>query len=112
MFIRALLHGVLWGIWKERNKRIFEDHKKNRLEVIDSILCEVGSWLLVKKEFEDCSPNEFMRDWSLCISLPTKLSPLIGDWVPPPRGKVKVNFDEASFGNPGPPAYGCVVRDS
>lgn len=25
---------------------------------------------------------------------------------------MKVNFDGASFGNPGPAAYGCVVTDS
>lgn len=32
-------------------------------------------------------------------------------WVPPLRGKFKVNFDGASFGNLGPTGYGCVVCD-
>lgn len=66
MFIRALLHGVVCGIWKERKRRIFEDLERECWEVIDSILCEVGSWLLVK-DFEDFSLNDFLKDWSLCI---------------------------------------------
>lgn len=52
----------MWGIWKERNKRIFEDNKKGYGEVIDYILCEVGSWLLVNEEFANCSLNDFLRD--------------------------------------------------
>lgn len=23
MFVKALLHGIVWGIWKKRNRRIF-----------------------------------------------------------------------------------------
>lgn len=30
MFFKAILSGVVWGIWKERNKRIFENKKEAR----------------------------------------------------------------------------------
>lgn len=33
------------------------------------------------------------------------------EWRPSESGKYKVNFDGASFGNPGLAAIGCVMRD-
>lgn len=35
------------------------------MEVIDSILCEVGSWIMGSKEL---SLNDVMREWVICIS--------------------------------------------
>lgn len=32
-------------------------------------------------------------------------------WLPQNIGKCKVDFDGASFGNPGLRAFGCVMRD-
>lgn len=40
VFLRALLQGV---VWKEINKRIFEDKMRNVWAVVDFVLCEVGS---------------------------------------------------------------------
>lgn len=112
MFFLTLLHGIVWGIWKERNRIIFEDKKINLGKVIDAILSEVGSWLLVKKEFVDFSLNDFIQNWNLCISVFTGQGSLgQPPWVPPIRGKFKVNFDGTSFGNPGPAGFGCVVRN-
>lgn len=81
--------------------------------VIDSILGEVFSWLLVTKEFHDCSQNDFMRDWVACISMtynPNDRQSKV--WVPPLVGMLKLNFNGASFGNPGPTGFRCVIRDS
>jgi hypothetical protein len=33
-------------------------------------------------------------------------------WTPPPEHFIKVNFDGASKGNPGPAGYGAVLRNS
>lgn len=80
--------------------------------MIDSILCEVGSWLLVKKEFENFSLNDFLKDWGTCILPSLRLATIYHNaWVPTNFGKLKINFDGASFGNPRPIAYGCVFRD-
>lgn len=65
IFIKVILAGVLWGIWKERNKRVFED-KRSVWVVIDSIVCEISSWVLVK-EFQNCSMNDMVKDWVSCI---------------------------------------------
>ena len=32
-------------------------------------------------------------------------------WLPPPESLSKLNFDEASKGNPGPTGYGFITRD-
>lgn len=81
--------------------------------VIDSIVCETSSWVLVKKEFSKYSLNEMVRDWVLCISMSNGgiIHPSL-EWSPPDCAIYKVNFDGASFNNPGPAAFGCVMRDS
>lgn len=80
--------------------------------MINSILCEVGSWLLVNEEFVDFSLNDFLKNWSLCItSYSCHVSSSYPSWVPPLRGKVKINFDGASFSNPRLVVNGCVVHD-
>lgn len=80
--------------------------------MIDSIICKVRSWLLIK-EFGDFSLNEFLKDRITCILIfvrPVLNKP--NEWVPPMVGKVKVNFDEVSFSNPRPTRYGCILRHS
>lgn len=54
MLTKAFLKGIIWALRKERNKRFYKDKKKNTWSVIDSILCEVDSWVLVRKEFKGC----------------------------------------------------------
>lgn len=61
MFLKAILPGVVWGIWKERNRRVFEDKTRSMWVVIDSIVCEINSWVLVG-EFKNCSLNDMVRD--------------------------------------------------
>lgn len=58
----VVLQRILWGIWKEHSRIIFEDKKRGVMMVIDSILCEVGSWLMVTSEFKDLSLNTSMMD--------------------------------------------------
>lgn len=81
--------------------------------VIDSILFEISSWVLLKKEFSAFSLDDMLRKWTSCISIPIhKELGETGEWIPPAAGKVKINFDEVSFGNPGLAGYRCVMRDS
>lgn len=67
IFIHALLQGILWGLWKERNNRIFKDKERSVWRVIDSIIYEVASWVSVKDKFKFYSLNDLMRDWMECI---------------------------------------------
>lgn len=96
MFLRALLKGVIWEIWKERNQRIFEDRKREVSRVVNSILVEVCLWLMVTKEFQDGVRMDFMRDWVTCISYALHGNGMISKkWVPPPFGRYKLNFEGA-----------------
>lgn len=92
--------------------RVFEDKARSVWAVIDSIICKISSWVLVKKEFINCSLNDLIRDWMSCISDSNGaiIAP-IQKWNPPDIGKSKVNFDGASFGNLGSAAFSCVMRD-
>lgn len=70
--------------------------------VINSIICEVASWVLVKKKFKDVSMTDIVRDWITCISIsPSMKNVWMMDWVPPCMRKLKVNFDAASLGTQG-----------
>lgn len=63
---RCLCHAVLWNLWKERNYRIFEEVLKSRSVVIDSIIQDVGNWLLATNLLHGLSLMDFMRDWVTC----------------------------------------------
>lgn len=55
------------------------------MEVIDAIIREVGSWLMVALEVKDISLNVFMRDWVSCMLYCTyKESIAVKKWEPPP----------------------------
>lgn len=87
--------------------------KRNVCAVIDSIIMVIGPWVMVKKEFKHCTMNDFIRDWVSCISMTIRSwYKRGGEWLPLGDGILKVNFDGASFGNPGPTRYGCIMRDS
>jgi hypothetical protein len=68
----------------------------------------------------DCNREEahIFQSWTLRLkdsgtSRPPKShfsSPSL--WTPPPPGFIKINFDGASKGNPGPAGYGAVIRNS
>lgn len=93
LFIRALEQGIVWGLWKERNMRVFEDKKQNMWAVIDYIICEVSSWMLTNSVFKGCSLNDMVRDWITCISVyPVLRNPPILEWVPPLWREVQCEF--------------------
>lgn len=67
----------------------------------------------MKKEFSKCSLNDMVRDWVSCISMSNGgILHSSLEWSPSECGFYKVNFDGASFGNPGSATFGCVMRDS
>lgn len=81
--------------------------------VIDSIVCEINSWVLVKKEFSNCSLNDMVRDWVTCITNLNNANHVPSlSWNPLEVEIYKFNFDGASSGNLGPSAFGCIMRDT
>jgi ribonuclease HI len=114
---------TLWQIWKERNKRIFHSQSspvdatwtKVKAQVTETVRNK--SW--TEKDWQ-CNPEEkiILHNWQLDLTnhllsrSPTV--PLVSPttWTTPPAHFIKVNFDGASKGNPGPVGYGTVLRNS
>lgn len=112
-FGECLLHAILWGIWRERNDIIFLGKARNCEEVIEAIIRELGCWLKASPNFKDILLADFLRDWVTtisCLSFQSK-SPCISSWREPSNEILKLNFDGASKGNPGPAGFGCVICD-
>jgi ribonuclease HI len=114
---------TLWQIWKEQNKRIFHSQPtlpavnwaKIRSQIIETIRSK--SW--TEKDWQ-CSPEEqnILQSWQPILTNPIPTRNHTGQptspntWTPPPEHFIKVNFDGASKGNPGPAGYGAVLRNS
>ncbi|CAN1807424.1 Putative ribonuclease H protein At1g65750 [Linum perenne] len=48
---KAILHAVLWFIWKERNARIFKDSTNSHSVVVRNIWFATGDWLSSSNQF-------------------------------------------------------------
>jgi hypothetical protein len=111
---------ILWQLWKERNRIIFQsirmswDHIWHK--IWDYILETVCTSKWSEEDFK-CDKREqpILQKWnfspidsslSLTSRVATTSSPL--SWKKPPPRFVKVNFDGASKGNPGLAGYGVV----
>lgn len=106
------MHRVMWRIWKEMNLRLFEGKARSYGEVIDCIVREVGGWVLMVKENHGIPISMFLCDWASAISWSSPKARLVVlDWILPPEGCFKLNFDGASKENLGPTGFGCVLRD-
>jgi len=116
---------ILWTIWKERNRRIFQNSAKKPEVIWDRVVESMRETILVSKWASDdwkanpdeqeilnkinlkpemvhfkCSASHDMRTQS-----PEKFSY-------PSDHFVKLNFDGASKGNPGDAGFGGIFRDS
>jgi ribonuclease HI len=114
---------TLWQIWKERNRRIFRSQTSLPAATWTQIRAQISetvrskSWSVTDWQ---CSPDEqvVLQNWQpslgtlLLAKRPASHSTSLNIWTPPPEHYIKVNFDGASKGNPGPAGYGAVLRDS
>ncbi|XP_011626460.1 uncharacterized protein LOC105421291 [Amborella trichopoda] len=102
---------ILWEVWKERNRRVFNGVSLPFANVFDNILR--GLWLFcsVSKDRSDMLEVDFKRNLSILFRLDVFKSSSKGRWVPPLEGTFKLTFDRSSFGNPDPTDIGGVLRD-
>lgn len=107
---------IAWGLWKERNNRIFRDSKLK----VDSILIKVcqsilENFALIRFDSTRCDPNMCLASYKSRVTLNWKISsvPIMTPkastiarrnirWQPPPTGWIKINFDGATKGDLGP----------
>lgn len=51
---RALPGAICWGMWKERNSKIFENKVQSHEKVVTSIYESLFEWASDWANFEDC----------------------------------------------------------
>ncbi|KAG9452986.1 hypothetical protein H6P81_005890 [Aristolochia fimbriata] len=109
---KSMVAFIPWAIWEERNRRVFHSKSLTWEEVADQTQTRVVQWLGAKGVFASmdlCTVRS--SGYALATSSSTGHNPVAAVWLPPPEGKLKVNVDGSSMGNPGPAGFG-VFRDS
>lgn len=116
---------LIWELWKECNRRIFQDEKlewKQLCNKIEASIIENSNCRISKCQDTNLNMSHWdgkMRGKWIIISLP----PFIGSgnnitaskraeckWKPLKEGWFKLNFDGASRGNPEVAGIGCCVH--
>lgn len=115
---------ITWTIWKERNRRVFQNEHRNIEHSQETLTQNIRQLILVKCRAE---PDNQASARDLCILKAFKLedgrsmgttncqqkpsTASIG-WNRPPVGFLKLNFDGASRGNPGLAGIGGIIRNN
>lgn len=60
---------------ERKESSVFEGKSQPRSEVLESIIREVGSWLLVVKEFKGMSLSDMALSWPLLLEKPSLAVP-------------------------------------
>ena len=63
--VNTVILAIKWGIWMQRNRRIFEDKEDHVEEVWEFINYNIAIWLSSKnKWFKSCLFSNLVRNWS------------------------------------------------
>lgn len=113
-----ILPHVVWGIWKDRDNNIFRDSYSSPEMVFTKIKWAIfeilkydGKSLLFRIKDE----LNLFNNWKISTSLDRNAKKDKRDRSKssfPLTGWIKVNFDGASKGNPGPTRCGRVIRNN
>jgi len=121
----ALPGFLIWIVWKERNRRIFNHTVKScddlwgriRRLMIESL--KLSSWGDHDLK-ASAAESIILNNWGI-TALPASLMPnrtpspdsaSPDSWSPPREGFFKLNFDGASKGNPGCAGFGGIIRNA
>lgn len=123
-YIWQLLPGfTLQQMWKERNKRIFHSKASTPALTWERIFMLIKETIRRKPwKLEDlkCTPKEqcIFQNQQLgltnlfAVTAPNRQYNGPITQSPPPTGFIKINFDGASKGNPGPAGFGATLKNS
>jgi len=112
-----------WTIWKERNRRIFKNEQRNIEHAKITLIQNISQQILVKCCADPAiqtsvEHQRILNAFNLrngqtpiphAVKQTTTRTPQ--GWTRPPEGFLKLNFDGASRGNPGPAGIGGIIRN-
>ncbi|KAG9446327.1 hypothetical protein H6P81_012455 [Aristolochia fimbriata] len=102
MMAEATTTIVAWCIWEERNKRVFLTRSSDWKLILKNIITKVIEWLRTRKEFAGISGSQLRSNWSQTTLLSTsRKTKQNQEWQAPRPGRIKLNTDRSSMGNPG-----------
>lgn len=112
---------LTWHLWKERNRRIFNDEAVEVDVLIPKIkhaIEEVVNVKILGRIYKSYTKWDMAMEnnWLLSKKSNYKFSDLKScrkniKWIPPPFGYLKMIFDEACKGNPSEFGFGAIIRD-
>lgn len=120
---KALPGFITWTIWKERNRRIFQNEYRNTEHSRITLTQNICQLILIKCKADPTIQasvehqrilNAFNLYNEQCQDSHTvqeNISTAPKGWTQPPEGFMKLNFDGASRGNPGPTGIGGIIRN-
>lgn len=119
-----MLPHIIWGLWKERNNRIFRDASLSPVSLFFKIISAIRENFRLAVENIDILSCVIVSDYDSGVAVQWKLSfdiakPLKKDkmaregvvWYSPPPSWHKINFDGSAKGNLSPTGCGGVLRD-
>ncbi|KAM7469627.1 hypothetical protein LguiA_007810 [Lonicera macranthoides] len=59
---------VLWCVWGERNRRIFEDKAEHVEDIWQRVKLSASLWAYSSSLFSSLSLDDLSRDWSAAMS--------------------------------------------
>ncbi|XP_077232068.1 uncharacterized protein LOC143866141 [Tasmannia lanceolata] len=75
------------------------------------IIALVINWTRCHQSFRFVSAYDLWEGWGVVCLSSEWANKVVQRWEPPPQGVLKINFDGACFGNPGPAGVGGLCRD-
>ncbi|OVA14077.1 Reverse transcriptase zinc-binding domain [Macleaya cordata] len=66
---RILNYAILWALWVERNKRVFDDRESSVLEVVNNVKSLVFLWCTKEKTFEGYRFDDLVIRWDTVINM-------------------------------------------
>lgn len=64
IFWNAVIHGICWFVWLERNRRLFENFEESNEQCWEKIKIHISTWIGSHIEFRNVSISDLLRDWS------------------------------------------------
>ncbi|KAI9194953.1 hypothetical protein LWI28_010396 [Acer negundo] len=109
-----LAHRIIWRLWKRRCAARLE----GKLESISDVWLSIKHWVqilsnsLIEERHWNYSDDRVLRNMEVQILLKKQKKIQVLRWLKPTLGRLKLNLDGSSLGNPSPAGGGGVLRDS
>ncbi|XP_019054240.1 PREDICTED: uncharacterized protein LOC109115059 [Nelumbo nucifera] len=111
VYWQSVAHAVLWGVWDEKNKCLFDNKFRPLEELISDITYLCNLWTVNSDLFKGLSVNDLNRDAHPFLFLPHLHQTTLRQPDPISEGVMTLKFDGSALGNPGLAGIGGIVRD-